>query len=43
MILGHSAGIAAVQAMKTGKVVQDVDIAALQQELRAQGQILQHP
>lgn len=43
MILGHSAGLAAVQALRSGSDVQDVDVAVLQQALKAQGQVLQHP
>lgn len=40
MILGHSAGVAAAQALRDGKAVQDVDVAALQKRLREQKQIL---
>lgn len=40
MILGHSAGVAAVMALRTGKPVQEIDVAALTQKLTAQKQIL---
>ncbi|MFI7614571.1 FAD-dependent oxidoreductase [Nonomuraea terrae] len=39
-MLGHAAGLAAAAAASTGKPVQDVDVAALQDELRAAGQVL---
>ncbi len=40
MILGHSAGVAAVTAVKSGKAVQDIDAALLEKKLREQGQVL---
>ena len=40
MILGHSAGVAAVMALRSGKPVQQIDGAALAQKLRAQKQVL---
>jgi hypothetical protein len=40
MALGHAAGTAAAQAARRGVAVQDVDVAALQDELRDEGQIL---
>jgi FAD-dependent oxidoreductase family protein len=40
MMLGHAAGAAAAQAARRGVAVQDVDVAALQQELREGGQVL---
>jgi hypothetical protein len=40
MIAGHSAGVAAALAAWTGRSVQSVDLARLQERLRAQGQIL---
>jgi len=40
MILGHSAGVAAVMSLRSGKPVQQIDIAALTQKLRAQKQVL---
>ncbi len=43
MALGHAAGLAAVSAVRSGRAVQDVDIAALQSLLRAQKQVLQLP
>ncbi|GAB2931858.1 hypothetical protein GCM10027203_35240 [Nonomuraea fastidiosa] len=39
-MLGHAAGLAAAQAAGSGKAVQDVDVAALQEELVAAGQVL---
>jgi hypothetical protein len=39
-VFGHSAGVAAVMAARAGAAVQDVGIAGLQAELRAQGQLL---
>ncbi|GAA4956038.1 hypothetical protein HD597_001650 [Nonomuraea thailandensis] len=39
-MLGHAAGLAAAQAAGSGKGVQDVDVTALQEELRAAGQVL---
>ncbi|GAA2204822.1 hypothetical protein GCM10009850_005610 [Nonomuraea monospora] len=39
-MLGHAAGLAAAQAAGSGKAVQDVDVTALQEELRAAGQVL---
>jgi FAD-dependent oxidoreductase family protein len=40
MLLGHAAGTAAAQCARTGRAVQDADVPALQQSLRAQGQVL---
>ncbi|MEW9549135.1 FAD-dependent oxidoreductase [Nonomuraea sp. NPDC050783] len=39
-MLGHAAGLAAARAAATGADVQDVDVAALQEELAAAGQVL---
>lgn len=40
MLLGQAAGAAAAQAARRGIAVQDVDVAALQDALRAEGQVL---
>jgi hypothetical protein len=40
MMVGHAAGHAAAQASRRGVAVQDVDVAALQDTLRAHGQVL---
>jgi hypothetical protein len=40
MLLGHAAGEAAAQAARRGVSVQDVDVGALQDALRAKGQVL---
>ncbi len=40
MILGHSAGVAAVMALRSGIPVQQIDMASLIQKLKAQGQVL---
>jgi hypothetical protein len=40
MMLGHAAGIAAAQAARRNVAVQDVDVEALQQTLRDEGQVL---
>lgn len=40
MILGHAAGIAAATASREGTAVQDLDIAALQERLKAAKQVL---
>jgi hypothetical protein len=40
MLLGHVAGIAAAQAARRGVAVQDVDVPALQDVLRGEGQVL---
>ena len=40
MILGHAAGVAASMAAQRGGPVQEVDIPALQKELRRQGAVL---
>ncbi|QFY11177.1 FAD-dependent oxidoreductase [Nonomuraea phyllanthi] len=39
-MLGHAAGLAAALAVRSGAAVQDVDVAALQDELAAAGQVL---
>ncbi|TDD13177.1 FAD-dependent oxidoreductase [Nonomuraea diastatica] len=39
-MLGHAAGLAAAQAAGSGKAVQDIDVAALQDGLSAAGQVL---
>ncbi len=43
MILGHSTGVAAAMVLKQNLAVQDVDVAALQTKLTAQGQVLALP
>jgi len=43
MILGHSAGVAAVMALQQGVAVQDVPITGLQARLVAQGQLIDVP
>jgi hypothetical protein len=40
MLLGHAAGLAAAQAARRGVAVQDVDVDALQHDLRDRGQVL---
>jgi hypothetical protein len=40
MLLGHAAGAAAALAARADAAVQDVDVAELQERLRAQGQVL---
>jgi len=40
MMVGHAAGVAAARAAKSGKAVQDLIIANLQERLRAQGQVI---
>jgi hypothetical protein len=40
-VLGESAGVAAAQAAKAGKAVQDIDMAAYQKRLLERGQILE--
>lgn len=40
MIAGHAAGVAAALAARSGKPVQDVDVAALQDKLRQQQQVV---
>jgi len=40
MIGGYAAGVAAAIAAKTGQSVQQVDVAALQEKLRAQKQVI---
>jgi len=40
MILGHSAGVAAAQAVQTGRPVHKIDIDRLQRRLREQKQVL---
>ncbi|MFI7675748.1 FAD-dependent oxidoreductase [Actinophytocola sp. NPDC049390] len=39
-MLGHAAGLAAVQALKKGVAVQRIDVAELQDRLRDEGQVL---
>ncbi|WP_026874138.1 FAD-dependent oxidoreductase [Jiangella gansuensis] len=39
-MLGHAAGLAAVQAASSGRPVQSIDVAVLQEQLRAAGQVL---
>lgn len=41
MILGHAAGLAAAAAAKSGKAVQDTDVAALQRQLRKEGAVFE--
>ncbi|MBV9124289.1 MAG: FAD-dependent oxidoreductase [Planctomycetes bacterium] len=41
MVLGQSAGLAACQALEEKKTVQEIDVARLQRQLRAAGQILE--
>ena len=40
MIMGQSGGVAAAQAIKEGKGVQDIDINTLQVRLASLGQLL---
>jgi FAD dependent oxidoreductase len=40
MLVGHAAGVAAAQAARRGVAVQDVDVRALQEALRHEGQVL---
>ena len=40
MIGGHAAGVAAAMAAKTGKAVQQIDVPALQEKLRAEKQVI---
>jgi hypothetical protein len=40
MMVGHASGVAAARAAKSGKTVQDLIIANLQERLRAQGQVI---
>jgi hypothetical protein len=40
MLLGQAAGTAAAQAARRGVAVQEVDVAALQEDLRDAGQVL---
>ena len=42
MILGHAAGVAAAIAIATGSAVQDVNIAALQKQLLAEGAVFEY-
>lgn len=39
-MLGHAAGLAAAQALATGRAVQRIDVAALQDRLAAEGAVL---
>lgn len=41
MIMGHACGLAAVQALRAEKAVQEIDVAELQTKLRAQNQVLE--
>lgn len=41
MIMGQACGVAAVQALRSGRVVQEVDVPALQAKLREQKQVLE--
>lgn len=41
MILGHSAGVAAVLALRGGKAVQEIDLTALERTLLEQKQVLE--
>ena len=43
MALGHAAGLAAVTSARSGRAVQEIEVAALQAELRAQKQVLRLP
>lgn len=43
MIMGQACGLAAVQALRSQKAVQDIDVAALQAKLREQKQVLELP
>jgi hypothetical protein len=40
MVTGHAAGVAAAMALKNGIAVQKVNVAALQDKLRAQKQVI---
>jgi hypothetical protein len=40
MMMGHAAGLAAAKAARTGRAVQDLDVAGLLRELREQGAVL---
>ncbi len=40
MMVGHAAGVAAARAAGSGKTVQDLIVANLQERLRAQGQVI---
>ncbi|HWA98531.1 MAG TPA: FAD-dependent oxidoreductase, partial [Pirellulales bacterium] len=40
MIAGHAAGVAAATAVREGKTVQQIDVDALQEKLRAQKQVV---
>jgi hypothetical protein len=43
MIAGQACGLAAVQALRAGKAVQEIDVAVLQAKLREQKQVLELP
>ena len=40
MMMGHAAGLAAAKSARTGKAVQDLDVAGLLRELKEQGAVL---
>jgi hypothetical protein len=40
MMGGHAAGVAAAQAARAGQAVQKIDVSALQDQLRAEGQLI---
>jgi hypothetical protein len=37
MAMGEAAGVAAVEALNSGRLVRDIDVGAVQRKLRAQG------
>jgi len=43
MLVGHAAGIAAAQSVRTGRTIHKLDISQLQGTLREQNQILRAP
>ena len=42
MIIGHAAGVAAAMALKGGKAVQEIDVAALQKTLKDQAAVFEY-